>query len=436
MIESIQLWATELFYFLTHLLDQEPEVFLRFFWLFFLFDLPRHLLLSCIVLAAEFVSSDKRIQRENRHGLMRRLPLVSIIIPVWNEETTILQTISSLERQSYPNREIIVVNDGSDDATHSICRKLVRQDRIRYFPLQNRSGKSAALNYGARFSQGEFIIFVDSDSFFDHDAVLNMIGYFNDPKVGAVAGNLKVANRHDTLLTELQFLEYLLTIGLGRRVRARLKILSVIPGAFGGFRASLIDINGGHDPGPGNDSDLTTKIRKTRMRVVFASDAVCFTHVPETGYGFIRQRLRWSRCLVSIRIRKHRSVFYPWSCNFDYTNLLAVCEPFFSHLILAWITLFYVIDMIVHFPLFLPAILLANYFLYLCMSMIEFIIAVALSERKLDDITGLVYLGMYHSFIWFHKIIRLVAYIQEIFFYSSYRDPFAPKKVRRNMESW
>jgi cellulose synthase/poly-beta-1,6-N-acetylglucosamine synthase-like glycosyltransferase len=436
MIESIQVWAAGSFSFLGNLLGREPEVLLRFFWLFFLFDLPRHLLLSCFVFMEEIFFSDNGVCRKNRREMTRRRPLVSIIIPAWNEQETISRTISSLEEQTWPYQEIIVVNDGSNDATPSICRELARRGRIRYFSLRERSGKSAALNWGVRVSKGEFIIFVDSDTFFDSNAVENLIGHFNDPRVGAVAGNLKVANRRDNLWSELQSLEYLLNIGLGRRVRARLRILSVIPGAFGGFRTSLITAGGGHDPGPGNDSDLTAKIRKTWARVAFAPDAVCFTRAPDNGYGFIKQRLRWSRCLISIRIRKHRSVFYPWNHNFSSTNLLAVGEPLFSHMILAGTTFLYVMDMAAHFPLVFPAVLLVNYLLYLFSGLLEALIAIALSKRRREDADGLLYLVLYHPFIWFHKLVRIAAYIQEIFFYSSYRDPFAPCKVRRNMESW
>lgn len=436
MIETIQVWLGGLFSFLAHLLDQEPLVFIRYFWLFFFFDLPRHLLSGCIVFMIEIFYPDRQLLSDDRREVIKRSPLVSIVIPAWNEEGTISRTVSSLEEQTYRNSEIIVVNDGSVDATHSICQKLARQGRVRYFSLKERSGKSAALNYGTQFCKGEFIVFVDSDSFFSSDAVCNLIGHFNDPKVGAVAGNLRVANHRDSLWTELQSLEYLLNIGLGRRVRARLGILSVIPGAFGGFRASLIKASGGHDPGPGNDSDLTAKIRKIGMRVVFAPDAVCFTHVPDSGYGFIKQRLRWSRCLVSIRIRKHGSVFNPLHRNFKFSNLLAAGEPLFSHLILSWATFFYVVDMVTNFPLIFPAILMANYLLYLCSSFIEALIAIALSGRKREDVSRLLYLGMYHPYIWFHKMVRIVAYIQETFLFSSHRDPFAPKKVRRNMESW
>ena len=171
MIEPVQTWVGEALSLLGYLLNQEPEVIFRFFWLFFLFDLPWHLISNGYALSSALFSSDKQVNRENRREIMRRQPLVSIIVPAWNEEASILQTISSLEKQNYPYREIIVVNDGSDDGTHSICRDLVRQGRIRYFPLRVRSGKSAALNYGVRFSRGEFIVFVDSDSFFDSDAV-------------------------------------------------------------------------------------------------------------------------------------------------------------------------------------------------------------------------------------------------------------------------
>ena len=243
----------------------------RLFWFFFVFDFPRYVLTDVYIFLVEIYKRyylPKTEENAFASFLTGNPPLVTVVVPALNEEATIAWTVMSLKEQTYRNLEIIVVDDGSTDRTPEVCHKLSSLEGVHYYRFAQRAGKAAALNYGLQRAQGRYIVFVDADASFDRDAIFELIMAFSDPKVGAVAGNLMVRNRSRNLLTALQAIDYLFTISMGRRIRAHFGILPIISGAFGGFRKEIIDIDslGGHEPGPGNDSDLTIRVRKAGYR--------------------------------------------------------------------------------------------------------------------------------------------------------------------------
>ncbi|RMF58365.1 MAG: glycosyltransferase family 2 protein, partial [Calditrichaeota bacterium] len=250
---------------LDYILSLDSQAALRVFWYFIIFDLPRYLLTDFYILFRDLLG---RLNVQEGSAFLRRLredpPLVSVVVPVLNEEKTIAWTVKSLREQSYRRLQIIIVDDGSTDATPTICQRLADNKTVYYTRFAERAGKSAVLNHGLRLARGEYVIFVDSDTTFDTDAIFNVIKQFADPAVGGVAGNLMVRNGSRNLLTQLQEIEYIFTISIGRRIRALFGILPIISGAFGAFRRDLISLEtmGGHEPGPGNDSDLAIRLRK------------------------------------------------------------------------------------------------------------------------------------------------------------------------------
>lgn len=412
---------------------------LRLFWFFLFLDFPRYVLTDVFMAltALYYRIHTPRRRREFLTKLETSPPLVSVVIPALNEENTIYWTVRSLKEQTYKNLEIIVVDDGSTDRTQEICRELARAGEIRYFRFEDRSGKSAALNYGVEQASGEFIVFVDSDTTFDRLSIFNLIKYFDDPRVGAVSGNILVRNSSAGLLTALQSIEYTFSISIGRRFRALVGILPVISGAFGGFRSSLVGLKvlGGHEPGPGNDSDLTLRVRKAGFNVAFAHDAFCYTNVPETFPSLIKQRWRWDRNLVKNRLRKHRDVFNPFTKNFLLRNALSSLDSITFHIGLATLTVVYMVDILVHYPRLLLFVLLVNYFVYVAAELIQFAMGIFLTGIR-SNLKLLLYVPLYHPYKMVLKLFRLVGYFQELALKWSYRDPFAPYKVRERMMRW
>jgi biofilm PGA synthesis N-glycosyltransferase PgaC len=241
-------------------------------------------------------------------------PLVSVVIAGRNESATIGQCIRGALLCGYSNLEVIFVDDNSDDDSVAIARRAAlsvtrsRRDteRVRIFPSPRRNGKASSLNIGIRMARGEFIVITDADSVIQYGAMQHWLLPFDDPHVGAVAANIRVNNSTVNLLTRLQEIEYALKFTLARFVQARLNILNVVSGMGGIFRGEILRRLGGFDTGLGDDTDMTTMLRKQRWKLAFSLDAVVWTTVPVTRYHLWRQRMRWRRNMVKILISKHR----------------------------------------------------------------------------------------------------------------------------------
>lgn len=225
-------------------------------------------------------------------GKWRSVPLVSIIVPAYNEEKVIEGTILSLLELDYPKKEIIVVNDGSTDGTEQVVKPYVMRGQVQLVNRPN-GGKAVALNTGIAFANGEIIMCTDADSVVERAALTKLVANFQNPDVVAVAGNVKVGNRVN-LLTKLQALEYVREINLRRRAFDLLNTIYVVPGAVGAFRKSTYEGIGWYDKDTvTEDMDVTVKFVKTGNLVRYESRAVAHTEAPENLHGWFRQRLRW-----------------------------------------------------------------------------------------------------------------------------------------------
>ncbi|HKN66485.1 MAG TPA: glycosyltransferase [Gemmatimonadaceae bacterium] len=239
------------------------------------------------------------IQRLMRHQ-DRSLPTafapgVSIVVPAYNEEKVISQTIDSLLAQIYSGAlEIIVVDDGSRDATYQQARAMHGNDpRVRIFAKQN-GGKASALNFGIAHAQHEIIIALDADTLFARDTVAELVQPLADERVAAVAGNAKVGNRIN-LVTRWQALEYVTSQNLDRRAFSLLDCITVVPGAVGAWRRSVVNQVGGfREDTLAEDQDLTLAVRRAGYSVAYADGAIALTEAPDTLRALARQRFRWS----------------------------------------------------------------------------------------------------------------------------------------------
>ncbi len=237
-------------------------------------------------------------------------PTVAVVIPAYNEERVIVQTIASLLACEHPRQfEIIVVDDGSSDATYRVAREAFADDaRVRVFTKAN-GGKPAALTLGMAQTQAEIVVALDADTVFARDTISKLVRHFVHPGTGAVAGNAKVGNRIN-LLTRWQALEYITSQNLDRRAFDVLNCITVVPGAVGAWRRELIERVGGFtDRTLAEDADLTLAIRKLGYAVVYEDAAVALTEAPDTVRGFIRQRYRWMYGTMQAAW-KHRDVLF------------------------------------------------------------------------------------------------------------------------------
>src|SRR5205085_8648326 len=182
-------------------------------------------------------------RRERLHAGSTYSPFVSILVPAYNEEPVIANTIRSLLASDYPHYEIIVIDDGSQDNTSAIVAGQFKDERVRLFTVAN-GGKAEALNIGLRYARGEIIIALDADTLFAPHTVSALAHRFFDKELGAVDGNAKVGNRVN-LVTRWQALEYITSQNMDRRAFASLNCITVVPGAVGAWRKDLVMRAGG-----------------------------------------------------------------------------------------------------------------------------------------------------------------------------------------------
>ena len=235
-------------------------------------------------------------------------PAVSIIVPAYNEAKVIVQTITSLLAQEYLGPlEILVVDDGSADGTSDVARAHFGKDpRVAVYDKPN-GGKASALNFGIDRAIGEIVIGLDADTLFDTGTVAHLVAPLVDPRVGAVAGNAKVGNRIN-LVTRWQALEYITSQNLDRRAFALLDCITVVPGAVGAWRKSLVLEAGGFSSDTlAEDQDLTLAIGRRGHRVAYAAAAIAWTEAPDTLRTLAKQRFRWAFGTLQC-VWKHRDL--------------------------------------------------------------------------------------------------------------------------------
>jgi len=325
------------------------------------------------VLAGRDMSSEVRARRYLALDEIFRSPLtpgVSVIVPAYNEQAVIVESVRSLLALRYPRHEVVVVNDGSDDRTlamleHTFAiapvRKAVREGiptaavRGTYVSRVHRNllvvdkengGRSDALNAGINAARHPYVCVVDADSLLEQDSLLKVAKpILDDPNVlAAMGGTIRIVNGckvdHGEVvdvrvppsrLATIQVLEYLRAFLVGRVGWSRLNALGIISGAFGLFHRSLVETVGGYwRETVGEDFELTLRLhrylreRGEPYRISFVSDPVCWTEAPEQLGTLSRQRRRWQRGSWE-GIRRHARMI----CNPRYGAVGLLAMPYF-----------------------------------------------------------------------------------------------------------
>jgi cellulose synthase/poly-beta-1,6-N-acetylglucosamine synthase-like glycosyltransferase/peptidoglycan/xylan/chitin deacetylase (PgdA/CDA1 family) len=221
-------------------------------------------------------------------------PSVTVLIPAHNEESVIVQTVTSVLLSDLQGLRIIVVDDGSTDKTGELLdANFSHEPRVHIIHQVNR-GKAAGLNLAMSLADTEIVVTIDADTEIETDAISKLLRHFSDPKVGAVAGNVKVGNR-SRWLTRWQALEYITSQNMEKRAFDLLNCITVVPGALGAWRKKAIEAAGGITADTvAEDADLTIAIRRLGWRVTYDEEAIAWTEAPETAGQLIRQRFRWT----------------------------------------------------------------------------------------------------------------------------------------------
>ncbi|MDQ3017108.1 MAG: glycosyltransferase [Bacteroidota bacterium] len=236
-------------------------------------------------------------------------------MPAWNEEVGLLPTVKSILKSTYSDIEIIVVNDGSTDHSDqqmidfiSDYKKNPKEGINIIYHYQENQGKGTALNKGIALSTGEIIVTIDADCEVHENALTNFVACFADKSVMAAVGNVKVGNT-SSIIGMTQYLEFIFSFYF-KKADSFFGSIYIIGGAAGAFRKSIFEKIGTYsDQNITEDIELTVRIQKAGMKIVYASDAIVYTEGASDIIGLKKQRIRWKRGRIDTFIQ-HRDLFF------------------------------------------------------------------------------------------------------------------------------
>lgn len=234
---------------------------------------------------------------------------VDIIVPMYNEEKVIVNTVANLLQVDYDCFNVIVVDDGSTDNSLNTLKRVYQHNPKVSIISQQNSGKAHALNRAIRYSTSDIIICIDADTMVRPDIIKQMLPYFADNRVAAVSGYVNVGNRNN-IITATQYVEYITRQNYERIMFEAVNGIWVIPGAIGAFRRSVVNEVGGYCTGLlTEDNDITMKILCRDYLIKNAPAAVAYTEAPADMNMFFKQRSRWNTGLAQILVLYSKRMF-------------------------------------------------------------------------------------------------------------------------------
>ncbi|MEK7271072.1 MAG: glycosyltransferase [Planctomycetota bacterium] len=422
--------------FVQHFGHREWWQWFLFFMPFYVFgEFPRYVLPAMVLGIRRAFRLDRDDEEAKRRFLEER-PAVSVLLVGYNEEASVANAIRSLLELGWPGIEIIVVDDGSTDRMYEEARPFAEAGKIKLFrntAATGRGGRPAASNLALHMATGRFILSVDADTSFDRDALEHMIGPFYDPRVGCVAGNLKVRNVRDSLWTRMQAMEYLLSIGLWKRWLNLLGMNMQASGAFGAFRRETLEAVGAWDSELAEDADLSLKIKKAGWKIVFAPRAIALTSVPVSRTAFTAQRHRWDKGTLRTYIHKHGDILRFW--RYDWRNAFEVAMTYFFEVFMTFLYAIWLGIMLWNWAILLPFIFAITYVLYAGTTFMMMLVALAASERRSRERFLLLWVPLFAIYKGYSRWVRFFALTLE-YLRINYEEYYLPASAWRNAPKW
>ncbi len=388
-----------------------------------IFDIPRYTLSLASLALFGLRSRSDRVAAGNAS--------ISVIIPTFNGGSGLGPSIASLHRQTLRPIEIIVVDDGSTDETRAVAERARAQGLVNMVICHGtRCGRSAAINAAARFASGDLLLTVDADTVFEPTAVARLAAAFSDPRVAGASCNIAISNERDSLWTELQSVEYLMSITAGRSILDVVDAIACLSGACSMYRRDVFVRQGGLDVGPGEDLEYSLRLRRLGYVIRFVPDAWAETDGPTSGISLLRQRARWDRDALRIRFIMYGelSFFHRFERLPDTLQRL----DFIVFDLVPTLSLpFYLVYIVLLFGAANAALFLGGiYFVLLWISIFNMSLAFVMFNRTI----GLFGLGASLIFPLYQGVYlkcgRFLSYSSEIIFAASRHDDFVPPRVR------
>lgn len=382
--------------------------FLLFFWPLIIFDLLRS------VGKPIFLLLYSPFTRRLKHANSVFTSKISVIIPAHNEEAIIVRSIESALNSDYPNKEVIVVDDGSSDRTYHLASFYAAKGQIKLIHRDQSSGsKASALNYGLLFASGEVIVPLDADTIVEPNALTQLVSTLGAPNVSAASGNVRILSGEsgsNNLLVKMQAYEYLLAFEIGRRFSSLMGTLLIISGAFGAFYKKYLKNIGEYDSDTlTEDFDLTIKFRKLGGKIAYANNSVCWTFAPDTWKAWRNQRIRWTKGEAET-FWKHRNVF--GKKGFDLKSVLSAYDMLFLDVVVLVLRFVWLFSLIFFFPTDLFYVLLFSLILYLAIEFTAVILGCVLSGQRSNFKNVALVPIMVFFYRPYYALVRMHAYIK------------------------
>lgn len=400
--------------------------FITVFWLTIVAEVPRYFVGVQATAAAVLLRDDRP------RGPLKHVPSVSILLVGHNEEGSIESCVRSLHNQTFNRFEIICVDDGSNDQTFAIMRRLRRDGLIHTaVRLELRGSKPSGINLAARLARGDILVVIDCDCSFEPDAIQELLRpIVEQASVAAVSGNILVRNWRRSIISSLQAIEYLLSISLGKSYANILDQVWCVSGAFGAFRRDAWERVSGMDTGGGEDFDFTIRLRLAGYKVVFARHSICYTDVPETLYALLRQRHRWERDTFWVRLRKYKRLLNPFRTSLSWNDVILQWDFLLFNFLPTVIFPFYLVWLLTRYGEFGVLLLVAVTLVLFVLDLAVFACAVLVTGRAVywRLLAFLPLFGPFQSYVM--RLDRFYAYATEWVFTLSKQDNYTPQKTR------
>ena len=238
-------------------------------------------------------------------------PLVSILVPCYNEADNGEDTLLAALNQNYPHIEVIAINDGSSDGTAQMLDRLAAQhERLRVVHLAQNQGKAMALRMGALAARSEYLVCIDGDAMLDPDAAAYLVApLIDNPRVGAVTGNPRIRTR-STLIGRIQVGEFSSIIGLIKRTQRVYGQVFTVSGVVAAFRRTALDrVSYWSLDMITEDIDISWKLQRDHWSIFYEPRGLCWILMPETLRGLWKQRLRWAQGGAEVFLKNLRSIW-------------------------------------------------------------------------------------------------------------------------------
>jgi cellulose synthase/poly-beta-1,6-N-acetylglucosamine synthase-like glycosyltransferase len=259
---------------------------------------------------------------------------ITVIIPAYNEENTILDTIKAVINMNYPQgkKEIIIVNDGSKDNTRRIVERFIKNRKGIFLLNKPNSGKADSLNQAIKIAKGELIAVVDADSYPERESLRKMVGFFEeDEKVAAVTSRVLVKNRKN-LIEKFQDFDYEI-IAWDRKILDFINCVYVTNGPLSVYRKRIVQKVGGFDTkNLTEDIEITWNLLSKNYKTKMCYSARVFTSVPDNFRQWNKQRVRWNLGGLQT-IFKYKRFFFRGETLFGYFVMAYIFLSFILALI-------------------------------------------------------------------------------------------------------